>query len=137
MSLIYEKETFKIRNAVFTVYNEMKNGFLESVYHECLELEFNKSNIPFESHKDIEIFHKDNKLNHFYKADFICYRNIIIEIKSVKGLLKEHEAQIINYLKATKLKLGLLVNFGSYPKPEIKRIANWQKLTMDDMDFHG
>ncbi|MCK9476382.1 MAG: GxxExxY protein [Candidatus Muirbacterium halophilum] len=124
MSLIFEEETYKIRNVIFEVYNEVGSGFLENVYQECMEIELCKNEIPFESQKEINVYYKEQKLAQIYKADLICFSNIIIEIKAVRNLLSYHESQIMNYLKATNMKLGLLVNFGGYPKPEIKRVAN-------------
>lgn len=103
------------------MYNEMGNGFLESVYHECLEEEFTLRAIPFYTQKKLTIRYKSKTLKQTYKPDFICNEKIIIEIKAVKEIAPEHEAQVLNYLKATGLHLGLLVNFGSYPKVTINR----------------
>ncbi|MCG2726273.1 MAG: GxxExxY protein [Elusimicrobia bacterium] len=122
MDLIYKDESYLIQGAVFEVYKEMGNGYLEAVYQECLEIEFSKNNIPFVSKKNLEIKYKGDKLNQTYKPDFILFDKIIVEIKGVKIIAKEHQAQVLNYLKATGLKLGLVINFGSYPKVEIKRI---------------
>lgn len=122
MDLIYKDESYLIQGAVFEVYKEMGNGYLEAVYQECLEIEFSKNNIPFVSQKNLEIKYKGDKLNQTYKPDFILFDKIIVEIKGVKIIAKEHQAQVLNYLKATGLKLGLVINFGSYPKVEIKRI---------------
>jgi GxxExxY protein len=120
--LIYEDETFLIRGAVFEVYKEIGCGFLESVYQECLEKEFLKQEIPFVAQKELKLYYKGKVLNQTYKPDFICFNKIIIELKAVKELCDEYRAQIFNYLNATKLKLGLLANFGHYPKIEIERI---------------
>ena len=122
--LIYEKETFLIRGAVFEVYKEMGCGFLESVYQECLEKEFIKQDVPFVAQKELKLFYKGEVLNQTYRPDFICYDEIVVELKAVKEFSAEHRAQIFNYLNATKLRLGLLVNFGHYPKIEIERIIN-------------
>jgi GxxExxY protein len=120
--LIYEDETYSIRGAVFEVYKEMGCGFLESVYQECLEKEFLKRNIPFIAQKELKLYYKGEVLNQTYKPDFICFDIIVVELKAIKEFCDEHRAQIFNYLNATKLKLGLLVNFGHYPKVEIERI---------------
>jgi GxxExxY protein len=122
--LLYEEETYKINGCIYEVYKQLGNGFLEAVYQEALEYQLNKDNVPFESQKNINIYYDEKPLDQFYKADLVCYDSIIIELKAVKILTNEHKAQIINYLKATKFKLGLLVNFGSYPKVEIQRIIN-------------
>jgi len=120
--LIYEGEAFEIRGAVFDVYREMGSGFLEAVYQECLEKELDLRKIPFQSQKELELTYKGDALKQTYKPDIICHGKIIVELKAVKELASEHKAQILNYLKATGLKLGLLVNFGSHPKVEIERI---------------
>jgi len=120
--LIYKEESYKIIGACFNVYKTMGCGFLELVYQECLEIEFEKCNIPFSSQKEIKLKYDGKTLKHIYKPDFICYEKIIVEIKAVSHLIKEYEAQTLNYLNATDFKLGLLVNFGHYPKLEYKRI---------------
>ncbi len=122
IDLIYKEESFKIIGACFEVYNEMGCGFLESVYHECLEIEFRRQNIPFLSHKKLNLEFKGIPLKKKFEADFLCYDKVVVEIKAISNLISEHEAQTINYLNATKNKLGLLVNFGFYPKLEYKRI---------------
>jgi len=118
---LYEKETFAIRGAIFEVYKEMGSGFLETVYQECLEKEFQKQGIPFLVQKILSLSYKGELLVQTYKPDFICFDSIILELKAVKQLAPEHSAQLLNYLKATNLKLGLLVNFGAYPKVQIER----------------
>lgn len=119
--MMYEKETYAIRGAVYEVYRTMGCGFLEAVYQECLAREFMQRNIPFESQREILLSYKGKELQQSYKPDFLCYGTIIVELKASKQIAPEHEAQILNYLKATGLSLGLLVNFGAYPKAEVKR----------------
>ncbi len=121
--LIYEDETYAIKGAVFEVYKTMGAGFLEAVYQESLEEELRARGIPFTPQAEIKIEYKGKVLRQFYKADIICYDKIIVELKAVSSLLPEHSAQLFNYLKATNIKLGLLVNFGHYPGVEVKRIA--------------
>ncbi len=111
MELIYKQECFDITGAVMDVHSNLGTGFLEEVYQEALEIEFKKRNIPYEREKTLNIFYKDVQLKKFYKADFICYDKIIVELKSVKEVLPEHRAQVMNYLKATGFKLGLIFNF--------------------------
>lgn len=94
------------------VHKELGAGFLEPVYQEALCRELSHQNVPFEKEKELSIIYKVKPLLRKYFADFICYDIIILEIKTLCKLTPEHEAQILNYLKATKLKLGLLVNFG-------------------------
>ena len=122
--LLFKDECYAIQGAIFEVYREMGCGFLEAVYQECLEKEFRSRELPFEAQKELLLSYKSQPLSQTYKPDFICYGNIIVELKSVKEIASEHKAQLLNYLKATGLELGLLVNFGAYPKVEIIRIAN-------------
>ena len=121
--IIYKEESNAIQGAVFEVYREMGSGFLEAVYQECLEKEFTKREIPFTAQKELRLMYKDEPLQQTYKPDFICHNKIIVELKAVKSIAPEHEAQVLNYLKATGMKLALLVNFGAYPKAIVKRFA--------------
>ena len=110
--LKFEEQTQKIINACLEVHNELKSGFLEPVYQEALELEFQLQKIPYEREKKLNIVYKGRKLKKEYFADFFCYDNIIVELKAVASLVKAHKAQVINYLKAADKEIGLLVNFG-------------------------
>jgi GxxExxY protein len=121
--LKFEEESYRIRGAIFEVYREMGCGFLEAVYQECLEKEFGKQGLPFVAYRELVLHYKGDPLAQTYKPDFICFEQIIVELKAVKELANEHRAQVHNYLKATGLELGLLVNFGHYPKAEIERIV--------------
>lgn len=121
--ILYKEESFKIIGACFNVYKDKGSGFLEAVYHECLEIEFSFQGIPFSSQKELELFYRNEKLKQTYKPDFICFDKIIVEIKSVSKLVDEHRAQIQNYLNASGIELGLLVNFASYPKLEYERFV--------------
>jgi GxxExxY protein len=121
--LLFEKESYAIRGAVYEVYRAMGSGFLEAVYQECLERELNDRDIPFDAQKELQLYYKGKKLKKLYKADFICYKKIIIELKTVKQVTDEHRAQLFNYLKASGFRLGLLVNFGNYPKATVERIV--------------
>lgn len=124
VDVIYCDEAYAIQGAIFEVYKNMGTGFLEAVYQECLEKELTIRGIPFEPQKDISISYKGERLSQPYRADLICYGKIIVELKAVKTLLPEHLAQLHNYLRATNMRLGLIVNFSHYPGAEIKRIAN-------------
>ena len=95
------------------VHNELGPGFLEQVYQEALELELLNKNIPNEREKHLDIYYKGTLLNKKYISDFICYDKIVVELKALSELSSEHESQLINYLKATKHRVGLLINFGS------------------------
>jgi GxxExxY protein len=121
--ILFKDECYAIQGAVFEVYREMGCGFLESVYQECLERELRSRNIPFITQPDLRLTYKGVLLQQTFKPDLICYSQIIVELKAVKAIAPEHIAQVINYLKATGIKLGLLVNFGDYPKATVKRLA--------------
>jgi len=121
--LIYEEETYAIRGAVYEVYKTLGIGFLEAVYQEALELELAARGIPFESQPEITIAYKGAILRQKYRADIVCFNKIIVELKAVKQILPEHAAQLQNYLRATGMKLGLIVNFSHHPGVEIKRIV--------------
>ncbi|MCF6312475.1 MAG: GxxExxY protein [Verrucomicrobiales bacterium] len=123
MGLIFEKESFAIRGAVFEVYKEMGCGFLEAVYQECIEKELGNRGIAFVAQAELRLKYKEEALKLSYKPDFICYDKIILELKAVKDISDQHRAQIINYLKATGMELGLLINFGSHPQVEIERFV--------------
>ena len=119
--IVFKEESFKIVGACFEVYNGMGPGFLEAVYQECLALEFAEHGIPFIEQPHLKLKYKAKPLKQGYQPDFLCFGEIIVEIKSAKNLTDEHRAQTINYLKATGKKLALLVNFGHYPKLEYER----------------
>jgi len=123
-NLIYEDLTYQIRGALFEVYKEKGAGFLEGIYQECLEIEFEMQEIPFEAQTPLKLSYKDHPLKKKYIPDFICFGKIIVEIKAVSTITDEHRAQVQNYLKATGYKLGLIVNFGHHPQIQIERIAN-------------
>lgn len=123
-NLFYRDESYKIRGALFAVHRELGCGFLERVYQDALEVEFRLRNIPYEREKAIQIVYKGEPLGEPYRADFVCYGKVIIELKSVSEILDVHRAQIINYLKATKIKLGFLVNFGE-ESLNIERIVRY------------
>ena len=121
--ILYKQESFEIMGACFNVYNEKGNGFLEPVYQDCVDIELEYQKIPFVAQPALDLFYRNKKLTHFYQPDFICYDKIILELKAIEHLGKEHYAQVFNYLKATGLKLGIIVNFGSHRDLEYKRIV--------------
>ncbi len=121
--ILFKDECYQIQGAIFDVYREMGCGFLEAVYQECLERELGTRGIPFVAQPDLTLNYKGKQLRQTYKPDFICFEKIILELKSVREITDEHKAQVINYLKATDMKLGLLINFGTYPKANITRLA--------------
>ena len=122
VELLYKEESYKIIGSAMEVHRELGSGFLESVYHEALAFEFDNKEIPFDLEKKLEVNYKGQVLSKYYIADFVCYGKIIIEIKAINELSGVHESQVINYLKATGYKLGLLINFGA-ESLEYKRIV--------------
>ena len=121
--VIYKEESYKIVGAAFEVYNKLGHGFLEAVYQEALEIEFQKNDIPFEREKELKISYDDVELKQTYKADFVCYDKIIVELKAVSALEDAHRSQVYNYLHATSFKLGILLNFGKSGGLEKERIV--------------
>jgi GxxExxY protein len=124
LTAIYPEECYAIRGAIYEVYREMGNGFREEVYQQCLEKEFAARGITFDSKKELQVFYKGEPIEKTYVPDFMCYDKIIVEIKAVSSLAKEHQVQLLNYLRLTKSKLGLLVNFASYPKVTVEQYVN-------------
>jgi GxxExxY protein len=112
MELLYKDEAYRIIGAAMEVHKELGHGFLEGVYQEALEKEFNLQKIPCKREVSIAISYKNEPLSRKYIADFICYDKIIVELKALAALNSDHQAQVLNYLKASKLKLGILINFG-------------------------
>ena len=120
--LLYQELTNRILKACYTVHNELGCGFLEKVYQEALEVQLSEMDIPFEREKKLNIVYKGHILEKEYYADFVCYNKIIVELKCVSSLINAHKGQVINYLKATKNKVGLLINFGGSS-------LKWERLT--------
>ena len=121
--LIFKDEVYEIIGAAIDVHKELGSGFLESIYEECFGYELNERGIPFETQIQLNVVYKGKKLEKKYIADLIIDGKILVEIKCVSKLTKVFEAQVINYLKATKLKIGLLINFGSEGLLEWKRMV--------------
>ena len=119
-----DPRTYAIIGAAMEVHKELGCGFLEPVYQECLEIEFEHSKIPAVAKPQLTLCYRGRTLRQTYQPDFICWGKIVVEIKAVSALADEHRAQVINYLNATGHQLGLLVNFGHYPNLEWERIVN-------------
>jgi len=122
--LVYKEECYRIIGGCFAVYRDKGCGFLEPVYQECLEIEFEHLKLPATPKPKLELSYRGRVLQHTYEPDFICYGKIILELKAVSALADEHRAQVLNYLNATGCKLALLVNFGHHPGLEYERIVN-------------
>jgi GxxExxY protein len=121
--IIYKEESYKIVGAAFKVYNNLGHGFLEAVYQGALEIEFQRQGIPYEREKELKIMYDGVELKQTYKADFVCYGKIIVELKAVSNLDDAHRSQVYNYLHATGYRLGLLLNFGCSDELEKERIV--------------
>jgi GxxExxY protein len=121
--IIYKEESYKIIGACMRVHSELGPGFLEAVYQEALEKEFKENDIPFERQHRLNVYFKGKPLKKYYIADFYCFDSIIVEIKVSQYISSSQFMQLKNYLKATKMKLGLLVCFGA-GSLEYKRILN-------------
>ena len=124
--LIYKEEVYTIVGAAMEVYNVLGSGFLEAVYQEALELELMYREIPFESQKELHISYKEQFLRKTYIADFVVLGKVIVEIKALNLLTTLEQAQLLNYLKVTGFKVGVLLNFGAEGKLEWKRMAKTQ-----------
>lgn len=121
VDLIYKDEVFAIVGCAMEVYNQLGTGFLESVYQEAMEIECSKKEIPYVSQKNLNIRYKDVTLNKQFTADLICYDCIVVELKALDRLSGKEQSQVIHYLKATGMKVGVLINFGAHGKLEWKR----------------
>ena len=111
--LVFKEECSNIVGAIFEVHKRLGVGLLEKVYQEALAIELKHRNIPFEREKRFDVYYRDQKLDAQYIADFVCYDKIIVELKAVSEFTDEHISQVYNYLKASGLKLGILINFGT------------------------
>lgn len=131
MHILYKQESYAIMGACFEVYKEMGCGLKELVYHECLEREFQMRGIPAVHEPRLELFYKGQKLKTIAEPDFVCFGEIVVELKSVSVLVDAHRAQVHNYLRSSGLKLGLLVNFGHYPQVEYERIVLDEKRSQE------
>ena len=120
---LYQQEGYDFMAVAFEVYNEMGSGFLEEVYQESIEIELTLRGIPFASKPKLPVYYKGHPLKKHYEADLIVIGEIVVELKAAKSLAPEHEAQLINYLKATRKRVGYLVNFGTFPRLEWKRFV--------------
>ena len=123
VELIYKEEVFAIVGAAIEVHKTLGPGFLEPVYQEGLEIESRSRDLPFESQKVLQIRYKEHILKKGYIADLIYFGKIVVELKALDRLSGREESQLLNYLKATGMKVGVLINFGSHPKLEWKRLV--------------
>ena len=122
--LVFRDEVYAIVGAAMEVHSVLGNGFLEAVYQSALKLELQTRKIPFETEKELPVFYKGQQLDLSYRADVICFGQIIVELKALDKLTNKEESQLLNYLSATRLRVGVLINFGSRGKLEWKRFVN-------------
>ncbi len=122
-SVLFADECFCIQGAVFEVSRQMGTGFLEAVYQECLAIELEAHGVPFVAGPPLNLSYKGRPLRQTYRPDFICFGPIILELKAVRDVTPDHRAQVLNYLKATSLRVGLLANFGCAPKARVDRLV--------------
>jgi GxxExxY protein len=134
--LLLKEEVFTIVGAAMEVYNELGSGFLEAVYQEAFEIKLGLRGIPFESQKELAIYYKGHRLKKTYAADFVDYQKVIVEIKAVDRLTSKDEGQLLNYLSATGLEVGLLINFGASNGNEWLRRAKSQR-TRREFKFYS
>jgi len=120
---LFKQEGYDLMGAAFEVYKEKGSGFLEDVHQECLEKELAVRKIPFQAKPWLEIFYKGEPLRQGYEPDLLVCGGIVTELKAAKQLVSEHEAQLLNYLRATGKRVGYLINFGSFPQLEWKRMV--------------
>ncbi len=120
--LVYPDESYAVQGALFGVYSVRGCGFLEAVYQTCLAIEFRLRDVPFVSKPKLELAYKGHSIDAAYEPDFVCFGKIIVELTAVSKLANEHRAQVQNYLRATNTRLGILANFGHFPKLEYERI---------------
>ncbi|MBR6339387.1 MAG: GxxExxY protein [Alloprevotella sp.] len=117
---IFQEESRAIIDAAYTVHKTLGTGFVEAVYQEALAIELSQRGVPFTQQQELTIYYGTMQLQKKFYADFLCYNAIILELKATQAIAPEHRAQILNYLRASKLHLGLLINFGE-PKINIQR----------------
>ena len=134
---LYKKESYEVLGAAMDVYNELGSGFLEAIYHDALEIELTARGIPYESQKPLIVFYRGQRLAHQYQADVLCYDSILLELKAVKEIHEVHLAQVLNYLKATGLALGYLINFGSPEKLQWQRVVLSENMNEDELGMGG
>ena len=134
--LLCKDEVYAVVGAAMEVYNELGAGFLEPVYQEALEIELIERGVPFEAQKELQIRYKGRLLKKTYQVDMIVFGKVIVELKALDQLTSREESQVLNYLKATGLEVGLLINFGAEGKLEWKRLVKSRKESANSANLH-
>ncbi len=132
---LYQNETYQLIGAAMTIYNHLGPGFLEVIYHDAMEIELTELEIPYESRKPLTVYYRGRRLPHDYIADIICHERILLELKAVKDIHEAHIAQTMNYLKATELALGYVINFGNQQKLQWKRVLVSDNMTEEELSW--
>ena len=130
---LYKTESYSIIGAAMEVYNELGPGFLEAIYHDALKIELESCGVPFESEKPLLVYYRGYQLHHTYVADLVCNNRILLELKAAKEINDIHLAQVHNYLKATGLALGYVINFGYPEKLQWKRVVMSNNLIENEL----
>ena len=125
----YQEEGYQLMGAAFEVYNQIGYGMAEEVYQECLEIELRLRNIPFKTKRPLSLHYKKHQLEKAYVPDLFVFEGIVVELKSVKELLSEHDAQLFNYMRIARQTVGYLINFGH------KDTLEWKRFVLSDL--HG
>ena len=124
VELPLKDEVYAVLGACFDVYNEIGAGLSEAVFQEALEMELGQRGIPFEAQPELPVFYKGNKLRSGFRPDLVCFGKLVVELKAVSSLGDEHRGQVLNYVRAGGFEVGLLINFGSYPRLQYERFVN-------------
>ena len=124
---MYQNEGYQFIGAAFEVYNQLGYGMAEEVYQQCLEIELQILNIPFDSKRGLTLLYKGQQIEKTYVPDLFVFGGIVVELKAVKTLHEEHEAQLFNYMRIAKQPVGYLVNFGS------KNELTWKRFILSDL----
>jgi GxxExxY protein len=124
---MFQQEGYELMAAAFEVYNEIGYGMAEEIYQQSLEIELSLRKIPFLTKQELEVYYKGHKLTTCYKPDLLVFGGIVVELKAVTELLPEHEAQLFNYMRASRMTVGYLVNFGH------KGDLQWKRFILNDL----
>ena len=131
---LYHNEAYTIIGSAMAVYNELGSGFLEAIYHDAMKIELDACGISFESQKPLFVYYRGHRLAHEYVADIVCIDRILLELKAVHDMHDAHLAQVLNYLKASGLALGYVINFGNPEKLQWQRVLYSDNLNEDELN---